>query len=113
MSTYRGPHQHELRPDGFCPPYCDGDRGQWCGGGDAHKPWPDGVPFEGETIRGLDGSTIHVASTRRPGGPIDVSVIVRPPDAAPVVVPLDECEAERLGDAAWTVSAWSHRGGDI
>lgn len=115
MSTYQGPREHELRPDGFCPPYCDGSPtgGFWCGGGDNHKSWPDGVPFEGETIRGENGATIHIASTRRPGGPIDVAVIVRPPGAAQVVVPLGECEAERLGDAAWTVSAWAHRGGEI
>lgn len=104
------------RSEDFCPPWCDGnpDGGIWCGGGDNHRPgWPDGEPYAHETVHGADGSTLNVTATRRPGAGISVALVVCPPTGGRVEVPLSEKEAERLGDVAWTVSAWSHRGGEI
>ncbi len=95
-----------------CPVWCDA--GKWCGGGDAHRPWPVGVADEGETVRGLDGSTVNVAAVRHvEGGPIDVSVIARSAAGVEVVVPLSVDEAAHLGDVAQTVPDFAHRGGEF
>lgn len=95
----------------LCPVWCDA--GKWCGGGDAHHPWPVGVVDEYETVHGTDGSTVNVAAVQHAaGGPIDVSLIARS-GGVEVVVPLSVKGAAQLGDVAMTVADWSHRGGEF